>query len=675
LDNRREDGQKEDDEDALEEDDEDAMEKDDEDAMEEDGEVAREEDDEGAREEDDEGAREEDDEGAREEEDDDDDTDAEMTPAQEDLNPFPAEAAAAAAFAGRRPPSVVRRENQRFVSTTFNRADVAAAPEGQDRTGGGSLMCRMCGWRVQRGGNPVLSTLLRHAVTSTCLLRRVVLGVGVVLGGGGASRGVSSSEGAMVPPASSPAAARRVKALSHFTGRDPGVIAAIRSVRGKYYAGSSGAGGSAAAQPCCWTCRNCTAQVLARNGSQRLFQHVVVCIGVVPLVQSLTAALWEFAARSSRCLALSYLEDKRTRSPQDSATLFSVPSREPSEEENAAIAPSRSAPAILPGISTRDGTVLHDSGVSPAPVEPSPAGHTLDDPTPQQEDSMKHLVTARHVPARRGCNNGSGPIEPTPAGGSPDGIENLAPAQSSGASSPIHHLHHRKVFEENRDFVASNFGPADPSDVRTCMICNTPVRCRYCSISLKHILSLPCLVRRAERVAFREDPGSTGPSTNPGKRCSEKLLRHASAALGDYCAREFDSTAAGEGTRIRRSCRHCNWFFVGSNTNILLSHVATCTGIVPLVRDLEKISRTFIQSCMRRQDAAAELPPQDLQPQGSEERSDGAGGIVRVVGRRRVTASAEDRPPSRRACESSTETVLRAHGEWCPLYMGAVPSP
>jgi hypothetical protein len=142
--------------------------------------------------------------------------------------------------------------------------------------------------------------------------------------------------------------------------------------------------------------------------------------------------------------------------------------------------------------------------------------------------------------------------------------------------------------------VASTFGPADPSDVRTCMICNTPVRCRNCSISLEHILSLPCLVRRAERVALREDPGAIGPSTNPGKRSSEKVLRHASAALSDYCAREFDSAAAGEGTRIRRSCRHCNWFIVGSNTYILLTHVATCTGIVKLVRDLEKISHTFI---------------------------------------------------------------------------------
>lgn len=500
----------------------------------------------------------EDNEDAIEEEDDDeeekDDDDAssagtEMTPTKVDIAPTPA-GVPAAAFVGRRPPSVVRRENKMFVVAHFDRTERA-----DDRNGGCSR-CKVCGRSVQLGTNPIRS-LLRHAVTSTCLLRRVALGTG-------APRDISSD-------------ARCVKALSHFTGRHPGVIEAFRSVWGTYYVGASEDADGSRATTSRWMCRNCTAQVFGCNQSQQLFQHVIWCIGVVPLLQSLTAALREFAASSSTCVALSYLDEKSTGRPETSATRLHVPAQD-SEEGNVAIAPSQSASTTLPGdVNKTRNMPVHPTATSTEcssviGCPPSSGIDTKDGP------GERHAIETEE--AAMDDIGSDKDVLPAVDGLAPQ----LAPAGASGSRLK------KDIFTENREFVEANFEATELKGGSTCKICAAKVVYQNkakVSQLLRHALTSSCLLWRVQMHAAQLGLPLVPIATNSPLLTGvfQTVWRSHFSTPGGGTA-EAEAEAAS--LLVPWSCRHCSTTILGhGNNRRFFVHLLGCVGIVPLLRALE----------------------------------------------------------------------------------------
>jgi hypothetical protein len=557
-------------------------------------------------------------------------------------------------------------ENREFVKANFL----------PTASGDGST-CNICAANVIYSNKTKGSRLLRHALTGSCLLRRIGM------------------DAAAAPYRLDPIA-RNSRLL---TG-------AFKTVWRSHFGTPGGSTAEAEAAPLLRvprSCRHCSKALLGTGTTRQFFMHLLGCVGVVPLLRALEATLRELMSSATS------LDHPWTSSQYTSAPLLCQSHRGSGKNDDAqerAIVPCQAAaphdsgvgvgPAEPPphGLFREDPeqepydpekkhgggadsvSSMHDSGVGPGPVKPPPDGCTLGDPRHQQHDSTKHVVVARQEYGKRDDNTGSGPIAPYPGGGSRE--SRLCPASGfataisleavAGVSGEIdtnaprvemvpapnksaEELHYRNVFEENRRFVASNFGDADSCGFRTCMICSTPVRCRNnISKPLKHLVSLPCLARRAVLVAFRAASGAASAKacTAPALRCSEKLLRRTAAALTDFCGDRFDSTA-GEGARLSWSCRRCNWFVVRSNTNVFLSHLAVCTGIVPLMRDLETIRHTFFTLApapLRHLDAAATPAPQDLQPHGSEERAVREGGFPGLRVGAETPPGHRDRPGS-----------------------------
>jgi hypothetical protein len=170
----------------------------------------------------------------------------------------------------------------------------------------------------------------------------------------------------------------------------------------------------------------------------------------------------------------------------------------------------------------------------------------------------------------------------------------------------------RILVEENQAFVAANYGPPDRL-FRTCRTCHVPVRCPDRRTLLRHAVSLGCLVRRVEADAAagrtEEDlpqgaaPVSPSakklPRSTSGAPAKRQRLVHLRRAVEEYWGRRFDPEAAAAAcsattTRGRRRCRQCHGMVGGTQTTHFLTHLAACTWIVPLVRDLEEVIQTTL---------------------------------------------------------------------------------
>jgi hypothetical protein len=147
----------------------------------------------------------------------------------------------------------------------------------------------------------------------------------------------------------------------------------------------------------------------------------------------------------------------------------------------------------------------------------------------------------------------------------------------------------RRVYEENLAFLEAHFGPADVSGARTCGVCNVPVHPSTPSVLLRHAVTLECLVQRGIKAAF-------GRNCPPNRR--SVLLRRVSGAVEEYWVRRFDPDAAAPGLW---KCRQCQGLVRGS-------HNALCAGVVPLVRDLEEISRSAVLAVLGRPPPNAAAP-------------------------------------------------------------------
>jgi hypothetical protein len=144
--------------------------------------------------------------------------------------------------------------NDRFLAANFVRST----------TGGGrpDARCRVCDRRV-------LSHLLRHAVTRSCLVRRVVVGRGTVPW----EEAPPPAEQPLLPPCCTP------EALA-----DAAEGSRVRRAVERYWTCHSIA--AAPELPPGRLCRHCHSPVLGRD-FRRLFQHLVGCIGIVPLIEGL----------------------------------------------------------------------------------------------------------------------------------------------------------------------------------------------------------------------------------------------------------------------------------------------------------------------------------------------------------------------------------------------------
>jgi hypothetical protein len=184
-----------------------------------------------------------------------------------------AETAATAAPALKiRAREVVVGENRAFIEATFVPAD-------DDRRG--CSTCTTCGKRVAYGRNKV-ATLLRHAVTNFCLLRRVELQKRDAQRDGSAAAAAAA--------AASPSPIRLVNPMSH----DPGAKGAVRNVWENQFLPPVGNGNdadSAASAGLPWTCRHCTVPIHGMNDQLRFFQHVALCVGIVPLLHNLSSIM------------------------------------------------------------------------------------------------------------------------------------------------------------------------------------------------------------------------------------------------------------------------------------------------------------------------------------------------------------------------------------------------
>jgi hypothetical protein len=182
-----------------------------------------------------------------------------------DVEPAPPPPPSGDAALVRRPRGVIGGENRAFIEATF-------VPVDDDR--GGCSTCTTCGKRVVYGSRMV-TTLLRHAGTKFCLLRRVEL------------RRDAQHRGSAAT-AATPAPIRRVTLTSH----DPGVKDALRNSWEKHFLPPDGKDAdSACTSGLPWRCRHCNASIHGMNDQLRSFQHMAVCVGVVPLLDHLTTIL------------------------------------------------------------------------------------------------------------------------------------------------------------------------------------------------------------------------------------------------------------------------------------------------------------------------------------------------------------------------------------------------
>lgn len=201
------------------------------------------------------------------------------------------------------------------------------------------------------------------------------------------------------------------------------------------------------------------------------------------------------------------------------------------------------------------------------------------------------------------------------APGAGNNIDQRASPTAAVVSTPVtiprRHHHDGSAFEENREFLECHFGPADSSDTRLCRICNAPVRPSLTSRLMRHALSLDCIARRVLTTATRR-------GACPKIGCSELAFRMARAVM-DYRERRLltdiiggpilapGSTATPDETPGRWKCRHCNRLVCRSGTSDILHHLAACTGVRPLVRDLEEIGQTIISEFMHHGRSRADI--------------------------------------------------------------------
>jgi hypothetical protein len=404
-------------------------------------------------------------------------------------------------------------ENQAFVAANYGPSDR------------GFRTCRTCHAPVRC---PDRRTLLRHAVSLGCLVRRVEAD---------AATGRTKEDS---PQGAAPVSTL-AKTLPRSTAATPAkkqqrsvqLRLAVEEYWGRRF-GPEGGGGlvlsssSAAAAAASATtrgrrtCRHCHGMV---SGTQttHFLAHLAACTGIVPLVRDLGTIL---------------------------RTTLSGPLMASPPEEYA------------PGVAaTKDGMECEEKEDEDERVDKDHIDARND-----TEDEAKapgnHIETAVEVPT---------PIE------DPDGRRRR-----------------RTVFEENLAFLESHFGPADPSGARTCGVCNVPVHPSTPSILLRHAVTLECLVQRGQNALF-------GRNFPPNRR--SVLLRRVSGAVEEYWVRRFDPDAAAPGLW---KCRQCHGFVRGGHNALFVYHLAACTGVAPLVRDLEEISRSAVLAVLGRP------PPQRL---------------------------------------------------------------
>jgi hypothetical protein len=459
---------------------------------------------------------------------------------EENCAPSPAAGAslssAAAAGVGRRPASVVREENRRFVAAYFVRADA-------DRVG--CSRCQVCSKHVVRGADTIRN-LLRHVVTTSCLFRRIETT---------ADAEDPRQQGAFASP-------RRMKARTHGTisCQNHELIDAMRKLRESYFdppavvrtaasaaAGSAGAPAALAADAAApWRCRHCAARIVGNNQNQRYFQHVATCVGIVPLLQTLTATLRDFVPSSS---AASSSSSQRPLPPT------SLDERGTSDEANA-----------LP---------LRD-----------PASRAWD----ELDDAKEHdVVACEGVPMvdSEGADVGP-PDSPMPA---------------------AQFCREREVIdEENRRFVASNFVPVGAAESRkalACTMCDRRFARRDGYNLLRHAVSKSCLARRVEHRSRRPgeleaeacsaDGTTARIDIGPSKVLTVNLHCGAvKSALRSYRDEHFHPLALSLSLHSGE-CKHCGAkvdAVSGSNQEFFY-HLVVCTGIGPVIRALEGILRTF----------------------------------------------------------------------------------
>jgi hypothetical protein len=418
---------------------------------------------------------------------------------------------------------ILVEENQAFVAANYGPADR------------GFRTCRICHASVCC---PDRRTLLRHAVSLGCLVRRVESDAAVGRTEEDTAQGVAAavSASAKTLPCSTsgaPAKGQRLvqlrRAVEEFWGRrfDPagggGLVLSAAADAAVAAASSTTTRGRR-------RCRQCHGMV---SGTQttHFLAHLAACTGIVPLVRDLGDVI-------------------RTAL---SGPLIASP-------------PEEYAPGVA---ATRDGMECEEDGDD----------HFVEDHIDASNDTEgEAAVPGNHIELRASPTS----VEvPTPIN-DPDGRRRRR----------------RSVYEENLAFLEAHFGSVAPSGARTCGVCNVPVHPSTPSILLRHAVTLECLVQRGQNACF-------GRKCPPNRR--SVLLRRVLDAVEEYWVRRFDPDAAAPG---RWKCRRCHGFVRGCHNALFVYHLAACTGVVPLVRDLEEISRSAVSAVLGRPppNAAATAP-------------------------------------------------------------------
>jgi hypothetical protein len=442
---------------------------------------------------------------------------------------------------------VVVGENRQFVEANFVPAD-----------GDGSRCrtCKVCGLQVLLHGRNKVNMLLRHATSQACLLRRVELGLEL-----------HRDEG---PAAAAGYCRRRSKSLPWHAAA---LADAFRSARGSCFVPPTGQpGADATSLP--WTCRHCKAPIVGHSANQPFLQHTAVCIGIVPLLQTLAAIIWDvepaspapdsvvgdaalvrrprvvIGGENRAFIEATFVSTDDDRSGFSTCTTCGKQVVYGGKKVKMLLRHAGTKFCLLRRVELRRDAQRRGSAAT-APT-PSPIRRVnLTSRDPGVKDALRNVWKKHFLPP-----DGKD-ADSTTSSGLPwrcrhctasihDMNDQLRFVQHMalcvGIVPLLHHLttilldiepappmepgppsvgapgrsFRPEVVRENREFVDANFVPTEPTESSTCKICGKHVLHAHQRTSqlLRHALTSSCLLRRVANDAATEEEGSVPPGSS-----------------------------------------------------------------------------------------------------------------------------------------------------------------